>query len=137
MENYFSKMPSTKRKTPCPSLTTDINSVPICQPKPNFTTPINVLDLDDLPSNPSKRPRILSYNVNQRDEIRWHYLVKGPWQPNRKAFPQRKIGDKLRRFVTKWYKQYSWIEYSEKADKAYCLCCYLFRDHVDQQAGNE
>ena len=74
MENYFSKIPSSKRKTSCPSLTTDINSIPICQPTPNFTTPINVLDLDDISSDPYERPRILSYNVNQRDEIRCHYL---------------------------------------------------------------
>ena len=102
MENYFSKVPSTKRKTPCPSLTAD--TVPVRQPTPNFTTPINVMDLDDLPSDPFERPRILSYNINQRDEIRRHYLVKGPCQPSRKEFPQTKIGDKLRRFVTKWYK---------------------------------
>jgi hypothetical protein len=30
-----------------------------------------------------------------------------------------------------------WLEYSEKLDKAFCLCCYLFRDCNEGQAGND
>ena len=82
MENYFKKLPS-KRKTPCPSSSTSTTNVDNSNPIPplpprtsNFTTPINVMDLDDLPSDPFERPRITCYNVNQRDEIRRRYWVK-------------------------------------------------------------
>ncbi|KAI3516753.1 hypothetical protein L1887_15762 [Cichorium endivia] len=136
MENYY------KRKTPCPSSSTstpDIGtSVPIPQSTFNFTTPINLVDLDNLPSDPSERPRILSYNVNQRDEIRRRYWIKGPCQPRGHKFPKTKIGNKLRGFVPTWFNQYgNWLEYSIKKNKAFCLCCYLFRDDNGQQAGND
>lgn len=45
-------------------------------------------------------------------------------------YPYRLIGNK-RRFSPCWFDKYAnWLEYSEKDDKAYCLCCYLFRDSI-------
>ncbi|KAJ9556827.1 hypothetical protein OSB04_011441 [Centaurea solstitialis] len=38
------------------------------------------------------------------------------------------MGSKLRRFVHTWFDEFRQLEYSVKTDKAYCLCCYLFRD---------
>ncbi|XP_071713304.1 uncharacterized protein [Rutidosis leptorrhynchoides] len=97
------------------------------------STPINVVELDDLPSDPVDRPRILKYDVNQRDEIRRQYWIRGPFQPKGYDFPSTNG----RRFVKAWFEKYNWIEYSIKADKAYCLCCYLFRDHIGHQGGSE
>ena len=47
------------------------------------------------------------------------------------------IAGYLRRFSSKWYKKYDWIEYSEKKDAAFCLYCYLFRDSIEGQGGND
>ncbi|KAJ9539257.1 hypothetical protein OSB04_031990 [Centaurea solstitialis] len=88
----------------------------------------NTIDISDLPWDPSERPNIITYNPNQRDEIRRKYLVRGPCQPRGHKFPTKLIGAKPRRFVPSWFDEYQWLEYSVKVDKAYCLPCYLFRD---------
>ncbi|XP_024004806.1 uncharacterized protein LOC18028820 [Eutrema salsugineum] len=31
----------------------------------------------------------------------------------------------------------NWLEYSVSKDKAFCLCCYLFRDDIQKQGGND
>lgn len=88
------------------------------------------IDVDSLPWDPSERPNFLSYDPNQRDEIRQLYWLRGPWQPRGHVFPTKKIGTKLRRFVTTWFDEFRWLEYSVKMDKAYCMCCYLFKDDI-------
>ncbi|CAM8886897.1 unnamed protein product [Rhodiola kirilowii] len=91
------------------------------------------VDINDLPYDPAKRKKISDYHPNQRDQIRRKYLVKGPCQPHGHDFPQRMIGNRLKRFQPEWFAQYgNWLEYSTTKDKAFCLCCYLFRD-----AGND
>jgi hypothetical protein len=40
-------------------------------------------------------------------------------------------------FNPEWFKKYDWLEYSEKVDKAFCLYCYLFRDCIEGQGGND
>ncbi|XP_071729131.1 uncharacterized protein [Rutidosis leptorrhynchoides] len=101
--------------------------------KPSPSTPINVVDMENLPSDPADRPRILEYDANQRDEIRRQYWLRGSYQPKGYSFPTTNG----RRFVKTWFDKYNWLEYSMKADKAYCLCCYLFRDHIEHQGGSE
>ncbi|KAJ9545337.1 hypothetical protein OSB04_025044 [Centaurea solstitialis] len=88
----------------------------------------NAVDINDLPWDPSERPKITSYNPNQIDEIRRQYLVRGPCQPRGHEFPTSMIGAKARRFVVSWFDQFPWLEYSVKRDRAYCLHCYLCRD---------
>src|ERR1044072_4103369 len=68
------------------------------------------------------------YHPSVKDEIRRYYLQKGPCQPKEIHFPQQQFGDTLRRFNVDWYLKYeNWLEYSQKKDAAYCLCCYLMR----------
>jgi hypothetical protein len=91
-----------------------------------------LVDLTKLPRDPAKRKRMADYHPNQRDEIRRKYLTWGPHQPRGFNFPYTLFGKKKkkRRFNPEWFDQYgNWLEYSEKVDKAYCLCCYLFRDN--------
>ena len=38
-------------------------------------------NLENLPSDPELREKISSYHPNHHDEIRRHYLTKGPCQP--------------------------------------------------------
>ncbi|CAH9102120.1 unnamed protein product [Cuscuta epithymum] len=96
------------------------------------------VDLDELPSDPAKRRKISEYHPNQRDEIRRKYLIKGPCQPRGHDFPQKEIGKTLRRFNSKWFDQYpNWLEYSIQDDTAFCLPCYLFKDHFENRAGND
>ncbi|CAH9129681.1 unnamed protein product, partial [Cuscuta epithymum] len=96
------------------------------------------IDLNDLPWDPAERKKNSAYHPNQRDEMRRKYLLRGPCQPRGHDFPKKIIGKKLRRFNSAWFDQYgNWLEYSVKEDKAFCLCCYLFRDNYENQAGND
>ncbi|KAL6533645.1 hypothetical protein OROHE_013478 [Orobanche hederae] len=101
-------------------------------PIPTWNDTPRTVDVDNLPWDPSERPKILSYDPNQRDEIRRLYWLRGPCQPRGHVFPTKQIGSKLRRFVPTWFDEFHWLEYSVKADKAYCLCCYLFKDEKQQ-----
>ncbi|XP_021980297.1 zinc finger MYM-type protein 1-like [Helianthus annuus] len=120
-------------------------AVETLQPPPNIESssstskPLKIV-LDDLPWDPSERKPISSYHPSQKDEIRRTYLLRGPCQPKGKKtdFPQTLIGnsDKLRWFNPKWYteKHENWLEYSVKADRVYCLYCYLFKESGQKDA---
>ncbi|KAJ9565413.1 hypothetical protein OSB04_001379 [Centaurea solstitialis] len=97
------------------------------------STSNNTIDINDLPWDPSKRPKMITYHPNQRDEIRRKYLVRGPCQPRSHEFPTKMIGAKPRRFVVSWFDEYQWLEYSVKVDRAYCLPCYLFREQKEKK----
>ncbi|XP_022008264.1 zinc finger MYM-type protein 1-like [Helianthus annuus] len=101
--------------------------------KRKVDTSSELIDLDTLPSDPYDRKPIESYNVNQRDEIRRAYILRGPYQPRGIEFPQTTFqGDELRKFKEEWYDKHEykgWLEYSSKSDRVFCLCCYLFRSH--------
>jgi hypothetical protein len=99
------------------------------------------IDIDELPYDPADRKRIPQYSRNpqKQDDIRRIYLTRGPYrqQPGFK-YPQKIIAGAPRRFNPDWFKEYhGWLEYSEKLDRVFCLCCYLFRDCVDGQGGND
>jgi hypothetical protein len=52
-------------------------------------------------------------------------VENGPCQPCTLDFPMAN----LRRFVPEWFDEFGdWLEYSESKDKAYCFCCFLFRE---------
>ncbi|KAJ9536774.1 hypothetical protein OSB04_un000078 [Centaurea solstitialis] len=136
MERYFKRKapttstPESDARTSTPS-NAPTTSTPSNAPTTSTPSPSNApttIDVDNLPWVPSERPKILSYNPNQRDEIRRLYWLRGPCQPRGHVFPSKQMGSKLRRFVHTWFDEFRWLEYSVKTDKAYCLCCYLFRD---------
>jgi len=63
--------------------------------------------------------------------VRRKYLKKGPCQPCTFSFPVTNIGGP-RRFIPEWFDEFgSWLEYSESKDRAYCFCCFLFREKKD------
>jgi len=46
-------------------------------------------------------------------------------------YPQTNISGAIRRFNHEWFDDvyHDWLEYSVSKDAAYCLYCYLFKDH--------
>ena len=87
-------------------------------------------NIGDLPWDPAKRKSIKDYHANQVDEVRRKYLLRGPCQPLGHNFEKKLISGKMRRFNPAWFELYgNWLEYSVSEEKAYCLCCYLFRDY--------
>ncbi|XP_050280862.1 uncharacterized protein LOC126721833 [Quercus robur] len=95
-------------------------------------------DLENLPSDPGLRQKISSYHPNNHDEIRRHYLTKGPCQPVLHDFPVSYFSEKPYRFRSDWYMGRRWLEYSIEKDAAFCFYCYLFgRQDVGKQGGGE
>ncbi|KAJ9539525.1 hypothetical protein OSB04_032258 [Centaurea solstitialis] len=94
------------------------------------------IDLDSLPADPGQRPSMEVYHVNQRDEIRRHYLQKGPCQPRNHFFERREIGGRVRKFNPSWFDDHKyWLEYNIELEAAFCLCCYLFKTDLKNQGG--
>jgi hypothetical protein len=95
-------------------------------------------NLEELSSDPGKRPKMSAYHPNDRDKIRKAYLQRGPCQPYQHNFPQRNIGNLMRRFCPSWFNEFgNWLEYSIEKDAAFCLCCYLFRPDFGKQSGGD
>ncbi|CAJ2657333.1 zinc finger MYM-type protein 1-like [Trifolium pratense] len=145
MEKYFKRKSSSEQSlTPSPqardpqasdpqALDDGRRSKKLCPMKKRFLE----FDLEMLPSDPGLRPRISDYHPSDRDEIRRYYFLKGPCQPKEINFPPRKFGDASRKFIPDWYTKFGgWLEYSQKEDAAYCLCCYLMRSHVGEHRGS-
>jgi hypothetical protein len=89
--------------------------------------------LDELPYDPADRKRIIEYpDLKLQEEIRTRYLIRGPHRPQLGfSYPRIIIGKRAHRFNLDWFREYDWLEYSEKVDKAFCLYCYLFRDCIE------
>ncbi|KAL6552561.1 hypothetical protein OROHE_007925 [Orobanche hederae] len=86
------------------------------------------IELETLIADPGRRKPISDYHPDIQNEVRKAYLKKGPNQPRNFTFSWTKYGDKRRRFNVNWFNKYDWLEYSESADRAYCLSCYLFKN---------
>jgi hypothetical protein len=91
-------------------------------------------DVGFLPHDTGKRIAISDYSVYQQDEVRMKYIALGPCRPPLEEFPQRNCGGK-RRFIRSWFDKYSWLEYSEEKDVAFCFVCYLFKDRTNYVGG--
>ena len=61
------------------------------------------VDLRNLLADPGIWSRISEYHSNIHDEIRRAYLQKGPCQPRKHNFPQRKFGNTMRHFNPEWF----------------------------------
>ncbi|XP_058733557.1 uncharacterized protein LOC131605187 [Vicia villosa] len=95
-------------------------------------------NLEELPSDPGKRPKMSAYHPNNQEIIRRTYLQREPCQPTQHNFPQRRIGNLMRRFCSPWFNEFgNWLEYSIDKDAAFCLCCYLFRPDFGKQSGGD
>lgn len=100
-------------------------SIPENVDVPISQTQFQRIDLDSLDYDPGTRKQILEYHVNQRDEIRQAYIIKGPHQPPLKTL--KKSGKHNCSFQASWFGNYStWLEYSPTTDAAYCLPCFFF-----------
>ncbi|KAL5550541.1 hypothetical protein UlMin_000717 [Ulmus minor] len=95
------------------------------------------INIADLPYDPGLRAPISDYSPNIQDEIRRHYLQQGSCQPKDHKFPFSDFGKERRRFNTAWYDLFpNWLEYSIDKDSMFCLCCYLFKPNIGEQAGS-
>ncbi|XP_016460481.2 uncharacterized protein LOC107783963 [Nicotiana tabacum] len=95
----------------------------------NFSHLVEEFDVKSLNTDPGERISI-RYSSRIQDEMRRHYIQRGPCQPIDHKFPKALFGKKMRQFSPGWFKgsHSRWLEYSVKKDAAFCLCCYLFKN---------
>jgi hypothetical protein len=69
------------------------------------------------------RKSIDEFHHDIRDEARRAYLQKGPYRPTDHKFPKTKFNGicQARGFVTSWFDQFDWLEYSVVKDVVYCF----------------
>ncbi|KAK9750764.1 hypothetical protein RND81_02G220100 [Saponaria officinalis] len=87
------------------------------------------IDITSLERDPGKGRHIGTYPLNERDIIRRAYLLHGPCQPHLDNYPSTQCGAQGRRFCHKWFKEWTWLEYSLAKDKTYCFPCFLFDEY--------
>ena len=133
MERYLKRKVPTEGQS---SASAGPSSAEIPQPSSIPRMPTEI-DSSDLPWDPFDRIKITQYPHNQRDNVRRKYLTNGPCHPSIENYQPRIFGTRVRRFNPEWYGQYgAWLQYSEKADKAFCLFCYLFKDDSKRGGGD-
>ncbi|KAK4544154.1 hypothetical protein RGQ29_033014 [Quercus rubra] len=132
MDKYLIRKPHTQDSSP-------VQDSSHVQDSSSSSKRIRVdFNLENLPSDPGLRQKISSYHPNNHDEIRRHYLTKGPCQPILDVFPLSYFSKKPRRFRSNWYRGRKWLEYSIEKDAAFCFYCYLFgRQDFGKQGGGE
>ncbi|RID44592.1 hypothetical protein BRARA_I01376 [Brassica rapa] len=134
MEKYFKKVPPPESDAKADDLPSNLGE----RKDKRKSSLIDNTDIEDLPSDPGERKDIMEYLSHQRDEVRRKYLTKVPCQPYGHTFKQILKSGSLRRFNPAWFDQYgSWLEYSMSKERAFCLCCYLFKDEIRMQGGSD
>ncbi|KAF3437111.1 hypothetical protein FNV43_RR19864 [Rhamnella rubrinervis] len=83
-------------------------------------------DTTTLERDPGLRRQICEYPINGRDNIRRAYINHGAYQPQLSVYPSHVDGAQARRFQSKWFKQYFWLEYSVAKDLVFCFPCFIF-----------
>ncbi|CAN6548291.1 unnamed protein product [Malus baccata var. baccata] len=141
MERYYKKQclnpsPNILDSPPLPS------NIP-GSPHPSSSIPSSaqqseITELDEilanLPAYPGLRRRMLDYPLNCREAICRYYLQKESCQPKSHIMP-RKASDN-RCFITSWFDNYKWLEYSIVKDAAFCCYYYLFKCDFDKAGGS-
>ncbi|XP_058771941.1 uncharacterized protein LOC131645595 [Vicia villosa] len=111
---------------------TSIEKVNVRQPEaeveetsPNVANEFNPNDMCVIQDVGNKFMSIYAPDI--QDQVRRAYILKGPTQPDLERFPRTQFGKSSRAFCKAWYKNYTWIEYSESKDVTYCFYCFLFK----------
>ena len=126
MKKYFKRKLEFESSSSSKGISKDLKECPL------------EINLDDLLIDLGLRIRILDYHPNIRDQVRRGYLQNGPCQAKKHNFPSNKFGELSRIFNPSWFTEYAnWLEYSIAKDAAFCLCCYLFKSDIGEQAGGD
>ena len=65
-----------------------------------------------------------------RTNVRLAYARQGPLQVILSKYPKSDSG---RNFVSSWFRNHPWLEWSPKTNRAYCFPCFLFQDESAEQ----
>ncbi|CAI8593154.1 unnamed protein product [Vicia faba] len=108
----------------------NIENMNVVQPEAELEPLFNVVNEfnpNEIVRDPGRRKQINEYALDIQDQVRMAYILKGPMQPDLPSFPSTPFGSVKRSFSKSWYKNYTWLEYSEIKDVAYYFYCFLFK----------
>ncbi|XP_058775529.1 uncharacterized protein LOC131649788 [Vicia villosa] len=95
--------------------------------EPLLNNVVNEFNPNEIVYDPGRRKQFSEYALDIQDQVRRAYILKGPMQPYLSSFPRTQFGSVKRAFCKSWYKNYTWLEYCEIKDTAYCFYCFLFK----------
>lgn len=112
------------------------------KPRPNRPTgPMEFTHADS--SDPGLRPLLSAYTSRGVKAARYAWHQRGPTQPKLGEYPgngpskdAKGNKKKVRRFQSRWYAAYPWLEYSVATDRAFCIYCYLFQSSTTKSEGS-
>ena len=131
MDKYFIRKPHTQESSPMQ------DSFPVQDSSSSSKRICVDFNLENLHSDPRLREKISFYHPNNHDEIRRFYIQKGHCQHVLHKYPPTDFSGKPRRFISDWYVNRNWLEYSIDKDVVFCLYCYLFGQDVVKKGGGE
>ncbi|XP_058741033.1 uncharacterized protein LOC131613375 [Vicia villosa] len=109
----------------------NIENVNVVQPEaelePSLNNVVNEFNPNEIVRDLGCRTQISEYAPDIQDQARRTYILNGPMQPDLSSFPRTQFGSVKRAFSKSWYKNYTWLEYSEIKDAAYCFYYFLFK----------
>ena len=98
MDKYLIRKPRTQDSSPMQDSSPVQDSFPMQDSSSSSSSKQICVDfnLENLPLDPGLRQKISFYHPNNHDEIRRHYLTKGPCQPVLDVFPVSYFSEKSR-----------------------------------------
>lgn len=93
----------------------------------SFSDQMSLTSTDKLQSQstPAVPPSDLQSEISATGDAFFENKT-APNQPRLKVYPPTLFGKKSRRFNASWYKSYTWLEYNEEIDAAFCFACRVF-----------
>ena len=96
-------------------------------PQVGSAQPICECDVQDLvKGDPALCYQILDCPIDKQYNIRKAYMKLGPYQPKKDVYPSSSPKSHPRRFQSRWFQAFSWLEYSPSKYAAFCFPCFLF-----------
>ena len=140
IDSFFEKkrknIDSSQPSEPTPSNVEVMVEQPLCasvykEPTLISEQPLTRIDIAHLIRDPSNRPQIWEYPVNQQDEIRRAYINLGPYQPLMSEYPLTS-NKHPRRFQSHWFKSYG-LNIQRKILHFVSLAIYFQVNHLESQ----
>jgi hypothetical protein len=79
----------------------------------------------------------LELSPTEQDDALRFYTLEGPYQPVLIEYPFKGPVSHRRRFYSKWFTDFWWLEYSPHTDQAYCFPCFLFSRKPVGKSGSD
>ena len=120
---YFTKPAKSNQNSQSASSTSTCNQIPLnanCVNKES-TIPKSVEQQSNETMQDSTEHSLSHSTPNDLGN-----LSEGPRQPKLNSFPFSVFGDAKRKFKSKYYKEFPFIEYSISTNSIFCFCCHQF-----------